>query len=226
MTCFLIYIVGKLWPIFVAVVVTQLLTQKFIEMRKPKLEMVPDVMEPGSWKRFSGARLLSESPYHTWRIKVQHIKIPPYLAWLIRNREAALQCKADLTFYYSHDQKLFTMQGRWANSPEISFISPLNQQEKIIYPDTIDVGYHSPEPILLDCIVKFDDDERAAYGWNNEAYATDGKNPRYKLGIGTYRVDVRLSGQNFRQLTTKFIFVLSGDWRGTSLTLAKDQLSA
>jgi hypothetical protein len=108
------------------------------------------------------------------------------------------------------------MQGRWANTPEISLISPSNQKEKIIYPDTISVGYQSSE--ALDCIVKFDD-EKVAYGLNNEAYATDGRNPRYKLGIGTYKVAVRLSGQNFQQFTTKFNIILAGDWQGTSLTL-------
>jgi hypothetical protein len=111
------------------------------------------------------------------------------------------------------------MQGRWANTPEISLISPLNQKEKLIYPDTVSVGCHSSEP--LDCIVKFDD-EKVAYGWNNEAYATDGRNPRYKLGIGAYNIAVRLSGQNFQQIITKFSIVLAGDWQGSSLTLIED----
>jgi hypothetical protein len=219
MRFYLIYIFDKLWPTFFAVIVAQWVTQKFIEMRKPKLEMVSEGIQPGSWKLFNAGGVLSESSYHTWRIKVQHIKIPWYLSWLIKNRESALQCKADLIFYTSKDQALFTMQGRWANTPEISLISPLKQQEKIIYPDTISVGYNSSEP--LDCIVKFDD-EKVAYGWNNEAYTTNGSNHRYKLDIGTHRVTVRLSGQNFQQVTTKFYIVLAGDWQGTSLTLTED----
>ena len=60
-----------------------------------------------------------------------------------------------------------------------------------------------------------------AYGWNNEAYTTNGRNPRYKLEIGTYKVIVRLSGQNFRQGTAKFNMVLAGDRQGTSLTPAE-----
>jgi len=219
MECCLMYVLDKLWPIFLAVIVTQWVTQKFIEMRKPKLEMVPEGILPGSWKRFNNGRVVSESPYHTWRINVQHIKIPWSMLWLIKNRESGLSCKADLTFYTNKGEALFTMQGRWANTPEISFISPTNQQERMIYPDRISVGYHSFEP--LDCIVKFDG-ERPAYGWNNESYVTDGRNARYKLEIGTYRVSVRLSGQNFRQVTTAFNLVIAGDWQGSSLTLAKD----
>ena len=218
MGCFLINILDKLWPAFVAVVVTQLLVQKFIEMRKPKLEMIPEGVKAHSWKKLDGS---SESPYHMWRIQVQHIKLPWYLGWLIKSREASLQCKADLTFYNSNDQELFTMQGRWVNSREVSLISPLDQQEKVIYPDRIDIGYHSPQP--LDCIVKFDDDEKVAYGWNNESYPTGGKNPRCKLDIGTYKVNVKLSGQNYRQFPTKFNIVISGDWQGTLLTLSEDQ---
>ena len=153
-----------------------------------------------------------------WRIKVQHVKIPRVLAWLIRSREAALQCKATLTFYTADDHALFTMQGRWANTPEISLISSLNQQEKILYPDTISIGYHLFEP--LDCIVKFDED-KVAFAWNNEAYAArDHNKPKYKLGIGTYKVEVRLSGQNFRQFTSEFKLVIAGEWQGTTLSLA------
>ena len=219
MECYLIYLLDKLWPIFLAVIVTQWVTQKFIEMRKPTLEMVPEGIQPGSWRRFNGGSVVSESPYHMWRIKVQHIKIPFYLSWLIKNRESALQCKADLTLYTSKGDALFTMQGRWANTPEISFISPTNQQERIIYPDRISVGNHSSEP--LDCVVKFDG-ETPAYGWNNESYATDGRNARHKLEIGTYRASVSLTGQNFRQVTTEFSIVIAGDWQGTSLTLTTD----
>jgi hypothetical protein len=217
MTCNLAYIVDKLWPTFVAVIVTQIVTQKIIEMRKPKLEITSEGCLPGSWNSVDAAGVLSSSPYHMWRFKVQHIKIPWYLAWLIQNRESALQCKADLTFYTSNDQALFTMQGRWANSPEISLISPVQQQERIIYPETISVGYHAPQP--LDCIVKFDG-ESLAHGWNNEAYQANGRTPRYRLTPGTYKVAARLTGQNFQQITAKFNIVLAGDWNGTSLTLS------
>jgi hypothetical protein len=134
MRCYIVYLIDKLWPIFVAVIVTQWAAQKLFEMRKPKLEMVLEGMLPGSWNSFDAAGVLSSSTYHMWRINVQHIKTPWYLAPFIKNKESALQCKADLTFHTSNDQALFTMQGRWANSPEISLISPLHQQERIITP--------------------------------------------------------------------------------------------
>lgn len=211
------YIIDKLWPSFIAVIVTQIVTQKIIEMRKPRVVMIPEGCLPGSWNSFNASGVQSSSPYHMWRITVQQKQIPWYLAWLIKNRESALQCKADLTFHSSDDTALFTMQGRWANTPEISLIAPTQQQERIIYPDTISVGYHSPQP--LDCIVKFDS-ESVAHGWNNEAYAANGRTPRYRLTSGTYKISVRLSGQNFQQINKKFKLTLSGDWNGTSLVLA------
>ncbi len=209
-----IHIIEKLWPMFIVVVITQ----KFIEMRKPKLEMLSEGRLPGSWKTFdvNTGNLQFESPYHMWRIKVRQIRIPKYLAWLIRNKEAALQCRADLIFYTSYGHIVFSMQGRWVNSPEISFISKADQQERILYPDTIAISYNSTE--LLDCIVKFDGDKNVAYAWNNEAYAHDGRNPRTKLGIGTYKVDVRVSGQNFQPCTKRFDLMLSGDWQEILLT--------
>lgn len=221
-------IVEKLWPALVAVFLTQWATQRFNKMRKPKLEMIPEGVQPGNWGVLDKNTGIVQpgSPYHTWRIKVKQVKIPRYLARLIRNRDSALQCKADLTFYPSNSQPSFSMQGRWANTTQISYISPLDQLERVMYPDRISVGYNSSEPGVLDCIVKFDDDKNAAYGWNNEAYVRGGKNPRTKLGIGTYKVDVRLSGQNFPELTKRFHIVISEDWQGTSLTLAEDQPSA
>jgi hypothetical protein len=110
------------------------------------------------------------------------------------------------------------MQGRWANSPEISLISPTHQQERIIYPETIGIAYHSPQQ--LDCIVQFDG-ENVAYGWNNEAYAALGRTPGYQLQAGVYKVAVRLFGQNFQPISAKFDIKVAGNWNGTSLDAAR-----
>jgi hypothetical protein len=109
------------------------------------------------------------------------------------------------------------MQGRWASSPEISLISPSQQQERIIYPETVGVAYHSSEQ--LDCIVQFDA-ENVAYGWNNEAYAANGRTPRCRLSPGVYKVTIRLFGQNFQPITAKFDIKVAGNWSGTSLEAA------
>jgi hypothetical protein len=77
--------------------------EKFIEMRKPKLKMVPEKILPGSWKRFDGAgHFLSESPYHMWRITVQHTKkIAWYLSWLIKKQgiSTSMQSRLDILYF-------------------------------------------------------------------------------------------------------------------------------
>jgi hypothetical protein len=155
--------------------------------------------------------------YHTWRIKVQHIKISWYLSWLIKSREPALQCKADLTIYNSEDKEIFNMKGRWANTPQISEISPMTQQERITYPDNVNINYYVPE--ILDCFVKYDK-EKLAYGWNNESYKSGGKNSKYKLETGVYKIIVKLSGQNFPPIIAKFNIIIADDSESTSLAFA------
>ncbi len=214
------YYVDKLWPAFVtiplAVLVTQWAAQKLFEVRRPKLEMIPEEsILPGIWRRLDNSSI--NRPYHAWRIKVQHTKIPWFLASLIKGREPALQCKAHLIFCDSEGAQKFIMQGRWAYTPEPSLV--YNPQEKITYPDTIDIGYHDEDPTILDCIVKFDD-EKVSYAWNNESYAFDGKTPGRNFEGGTYKVEVKLSGPNIRGFTTKFNIVVSEDWEKTSLALA------
>jgi hypothetical protein len=202
MNCWFLYFVDKLWPAFVtipmAILVTQWAAQKLIEVRKPRLEMVPEGTGfSGSWGALDGSIV---ARYHAWRIKVQHTKIPWSLAWLIKGREPALHCKAYLTFYDSKGDQKFIMQGRWANTPEPSRVS--NMQERIIYPETIDIEYHDDEPTILDCIHKFDDD-KVTYAWNNESYAYNGRPPRRTFEVGIYRVYVKLSGPNVRGFTPR-----------------------
>jgi|SRR5208283_2861495 len=203
-------ILSKLWPPLLAVI----LTQRFIEMRKPKLEICPEGAQPNTWNIFSDGKLSASLPYRMWRIQVEHTKIHGLLAWLIRSRETALRCKGDLTFFSFDGVELFKMQGRWASTPEISYLSPIFQSQTIMYPEAVDILYNDNQ--MLDCIVQFDNDQEA-YGWNNESYPTLGKNPRCKLPIGEYRVVVRVSGQNFPQIRKQFSLVVSEDWERTSL---------
>ena len=109
------------------------------------------------------------------------------------------------------------MAGRWANTRQPTLVSFEHAKEMFFYPDRIDIGSHTSEP--LDCAVQYDDDN-SAYGWNNEAYWKNGKNQDYNLGLGDYRVEVTISGQNFPQITTNLKLIISKDWTGTSLSVA------
>lgn len=198
-------IIGKIWPPLVAVAITQF----FVELRKPRLKLQAESRKENSWKYVVNGIEFAEVPYAMFRFEVRNRKL------LFLTRETALQCKAELTFYNMAGNKLFIMQGRWANTPEISLISPVYRQEKLIYPDTVNIGCHEDQP--LDCIIQCKLERDTAYGWNNEIYATDFDNCRYKLGRGTYRVGVNLSGQNFKSVVGDFNLVVAETWSGTYL---------
>jgi|SRR5208337_956552 len=112
------------------------------------------------------------------------------------------------------------MQGRWANTVELPYIDERTRIERLISPDTVDVKYAGYEP--LDCIVQFGEDKEA-YAWNNESAFTGGRNQRCKLQAGQYIVTVKVSGQNFPDITRRFELVVSAKRQETSLILAKNQ---
>ncbi len=209
----LLYFVDKLWPVLPATFLTHWIGQWIIEERKPRLEMVPEGDGTGIRSWFG----TPENWYQSWRISVRQVKVPWYFAWL--NRDTALQCKADLFFFDKHknDKPRFGMAGRWSNSAQPTFVSPERAKEMFFYPDRIDVGYHSPEP--LDCAIQFQKED-TSYGWTNWSYPAEGKVKEFKLPVGEYRVEVKVSGQNFRQLTTNFKLNVGDDWTKTSLSPA------
>ena len=213
MRCFLYYMADKLWPVILAAGLTQWVAQKIFEHRKPKLEMVPE----GEGTGFSGWYGTPSNKYQTWRVSVRHVKVQKRFAGLIKYRDSALQCNADLIFYNNIGEKMFAMAGRWANTKQPPFVSSERAKEMFFYPDRIDIGYHSSEP--LDCVVQYHDDN-SAYGWNNEAYWKNGKNSDFELGVGEYKVEVKLSGQNFPQVSTSFKMIISKNSTGTNLSPA------
>jgi len=209
------YVVDKLWPALLTIPLAVYVAQLLIEKRKPQLEMIPEEnVYSGTW--FDDTSILH--PYHSWRIRVQHIRIPWYLTYFIKARESAHNCRAVLAILDSEGKEKFRMHGRWANSPEPTRVH--NTIEKIIYPDPIDIGYHDDEPTLLDCAHKFDS-STDTYTWNNESYLYNGMTPNRKLDIGTYTVITKLSSPNVRPFTTEFTLVISDNWQETSLTLKR-----
>lgn len=207
-------------PPSIAIIVTQIVAQAFVAMRKPRVEMFLEGRRQDTWHWSDNKWVVPvsrESKKNMWRLLVQQKEISPLFSWLLRSREAALQCKAELEFYDKEGERIFVMPGRWANSPEISLISSTDQLEKFYYPEKIDVSYHSSEP--LDCIVHFLGDD-VAFGWNNVAYHvdySDGRIIKYKLVPGRYDVHVKVSGLNFVETIKKFRIEVSKDCNDTKV---------
>lgn len=125
-------------------------------------------------------------------------------------RTAALQCKAEITFYQVDGRNRFgkSMTGRWSASPQPGPIKgqilPDGKEFLIVDPSRLTLESRMDifpgERAELDLVVRFQG-EVNCYGWNNETYfrSADGKNPDWELEHDRYLVEIRIvaSGQTF-----------------------------
>ncbi len=126
-----------------------------------------------------------------FRVSVSNNSFSGLFRWI--PRQTAENCRAKIEIYESKDSSpLFTFDGRWASTPEIPHI-PSQAIVKLFHPDPVTIAVEEKE--YLDVIVKAEIDNDA-YGWNNEAYIHNWRNPSYKLGIGEYKVKITISTQN------------------------------
>lgn len=125
------------------------------------------------------------------RAKVMNTKMPLLLSWL--PRQTAENCRAMVSFFNEANELLFSMSGRWANTPELAFLPPNEQIIKVLYPDPVNIIAGKEE--ILDVVV-MKEGETEAYGWNNEAYLNNWKTPKYKLPKGNYKVKIDINTQN------------------------------
>jgi hypothetical protein len=141
------------------------------------------------------------------RIGVRNKELSRFLRWM--KRDAARNCLGTIQFLYLDGTKYFTdpMPGRWAGSPEAV---PINGR-------VTNAGAYVGEvmlwdPVRLTVISKMDipageqedldlvircDDEPDAYGWNNDSYRFNWRNPNWRLPKDRYyaEVTVRSEGQ-------------------------------
>jgi hypothetical protein len=123
-------------------------------------------------------------------------------------RSAALQCRGEITFHNLDGQSFFKspMSVRWVSSPEPIANQIIDLQGNVQFSildftrgsseSRIDV--YPGEKELLDVAIRFDG-EPDSYGWNNESYLYNWRNPNRKLPPGRYLVKVVItsSGQKF-----------------------------
>jgi hypothetical protein len=131
------------------------------------------------------------------------------LPWLLRfiQRSAALQCRGEISFHNLDDgQPVFvrTMPVRWVRSPEpianqivdtsgkVQFV--IHDYTRVSTDSRIDV--YPGEEEMLDVAVRFAG-EPNCFGWNNEAYLHNWRNPNFLLMPGRYiaKVTITSSGR-------------------------------
>jgi hypothetical protein len=152
---------------------------------------------------------LGRKPAKWTHIYVRNEPMPSWLSWAW-DRDPALSCHGSLSFTDQKGQDVFgrAMPIRWANNPEPLIQDPASGLPKGIDWDKMRVGHLwdiAPAPIshmeygVADVAFRADG-ESDAYGWNNDAYLHDWRNPQWRLPPGNYtvRIAVRTGGQVFR----------------------------
>jgi hypothetical protein len=125
------------------------------------------------------------------RAKVVNKRMPKILSWFVR--QTAEHCRGTVSLFNEADEPLFNMRARWADTPELAYLSPGEWMTKVLFPDPVFIL--QGESQILDIAVMKEGDAEA-FGWNNESYLHDWKTQRYKLGKGKYKVKVCLTTQN------------------------------
>jgi len=148
-----------------------------------------------------------------FRVAVRNKPMPCPLQWI--PRQTAESCSAKIEFFKSDGvELLFTLNGRWAGTPELPHIPKDYWILKSLYPDPVPIPVKTQE--FLDVVTKHEKDKEA-YAWNNEAYLHNWRPPRYKLGKGDYRVKVTVNTQNGVSFSESFQLVVSDTIESTSL---------
>lgn len=142
------------------------------------------------------------------RAIVENQRMPRPFRWI--PRYTAENCRARVEFLTRDGGPLMVagratvvgpMQGRWASTPEMPQLPGDHMVTTVLYPDPVTIPAGSEE--LLDIIAQCRG-EQVAYGWNNEAYLSNWRTPRYQLPLGDYRVRITVSTENGTATTATF----------------------
>lgn len=139
-----------------------------------------------------------------FRVSIANRRMPFLLKWLVR--QTAENCRAILNITGIDNPTSISFKGRWASTPELPFLKD-NAILRLFDPDPVTILSGGQE--FLDVVTKYEND-REAYGWNNESYVYNWRNPGHKLERGKYKVKITVNTQNGIS-ATKIFFLIVGD---------------
>ncbi len=152
--------------------------------------------------------------FKSWRFIVKNRTLNGFLSRFVY-RETATNCTGYITFKKITGEEIFTVKGRWVNTPQLSQISSVSRIERIAVPYTVNIRSGKEE--LLDGVVQFIGDD-CAYSWSNESYAFDDlRPPHYKLEPGEYLLKVTVYPQNGPESIKEFKLLVTDIFLDTSL---------
>lgn len=186
----LISFIGSIPALFLALWVER--------QRMPKLKIIASE-EANADSTYSQPSARAGERWKFFRVSVINEPFVFPFCWI--PKQTAENCRAKIEISKIGSDKLsFTMDGRWASTPELPHISN-DVILKLLKPDpvTISVGEYE----YLDVITKYENDKEA-YGWNNASYFNNWRTPSYKLERGQYLVKISISTQNGVTFSQKF----------------------
>jgi len=172
-------------------------------MRMPAIKILV-AEESHSDNTYQSGSVKAGQRWKFFRVSVVNHKMPFFLRWLIR--QTAENCRAILNITGIDNQTKISFKGRWASTPELPFLKD-DAILRLFEPDPVTILAGEQE--YLDVIAKYEDDKEA-YGWNNESYFHNWRNPNYKLERGKYKVKITVSTQNGTTAMKNF-FLTVGD---------------
>jgi len=160
--------------------------------RLPNLDIRPseeahlDVTYPAHHMGHGGER------WKYFSVAVRNEPLPKPFSWI--PRQPAENCRATISFFkLGEDFPLFVMLGRWASTPEVAYLPNGHQIVKVTHPDPVTIAPGNRE--ILNVVAKHEND-REAYGWNNDSYLHEWRTLKAKLDPGNYIVKIDISTQN------------------------------
>lgn len=139
------------------------------------------------------------------RVKLRNAALPVGLRWM--QRAAALQCRGEISFHHLDGQDVFGRQMpiRWANSPQ-PIASQIVDTHGVVQYAILDfarmaaatrMDVYPGEEEIVDVAVRFDA-EQQCYGWNDEAYIHQWRNPNWRLPRDRYLVRVVITSSGHK----------------------------
>jgi hypothetical protein len=189
--------------------------------RMPKLEITASE-EANSDNTYTLPNLHAGERWKFFRVTVKNKPFTRIFSWI--PRQTAENCRGKIEFSKIGTEELppsmlrrlpFSMLGRWISSPELSYLSKSSAILKILQPDPVTIPINEKGEIL-DVITKCENDKEA-YGWNNEAYFNNWRTPHYKLEGGKYAVKISIATQNGVTFAENFELTVSDKIEDTFL---------
>jgi len=172
---------------FVAVLVSLWIERK----RLPKIDIVVGE-DANSDNTYSSPNAHAGERWKFFRVRVINHKFPIPLSWI--SRQTAENCTAEVTFTkVGATGRIMSMKGRWASTLELAYLPAEQAFIKVLFPDPVSIIPGASE--TLDIFTKYEEDKEA-YGWNNESYAHNWRHPGYILERGQYEIKVKITTQN------------------------------